>query len=186
MVIMCCFVSNTQQLQDAADAPVDPVEYKWHFSRVPVRRKKRQNNHIYRFRHMNGGHQNGAAPLCWWGTWASSRITQNSLNCCERTGAPKVAVNHLPAPDAGLLCWYVHTLITSCKQAEKQSWSCPSFFWELFRLLKLTLLWLFLWWLWVGHLIWAPCVRLTHTHLSLPESVAAFAEALGNYQIYLS
>lgn len=117
--------------------------------------------------------RNGASPWSWWGMMSkSSAITQNSLNYCERAGAPKVTVNYVPAPDAGLLCWYVHILIT---QAAKQSLESPSFFWELFGLLKLTLLGLFLWRLWVGHLICGPCFPLTLTHLSLPECVAAFS-----------
>lgn len=124
------------------------------------------------------------------GTWKEDirmehllRADVNSLHYCRRAGAPKVTVNHRPAPDAGLLCWYVHTLITQAanklQSTEFGVFFC--FFSELFRLLKLTLLGLFLWRLWVGHLIWAPCVPLTHTHLSLSEWVAAFAKASGNY-----
>lgn len=161
-------MSNTQQLQDATDAPVDPAEYKWHFSRAPV--KKRQYIHIYRFRHPKGGHQKWSLSFVLMGDLSkSSSSTQNSLNCCERAGATKVTVDHVPAADAGLLFWYVHTLITQA--AKHRVWSFPSFFWECFRLLKLTLLGLFLWRLWVGHLIWAPCFPLTYTHTPVTPRV---------------
>lgn len=116
-------MDSTQQLQDTADAPVDPIKYKRHFSRVPE--KKRGQNHIKGFGHINGEQKWSLSYALMRDLDQTSRITENALNTLQNP-LPKVTVNHVPAPDAGLLCWYVQTIIT---QAAKHSvWSFPSVF----------------------------------------------------------
>lgn len=105
----------------------------------------------------------------------SSFITRNSLNYCGRAGAPKVTGDHAPAADAGLLCWYVHTLIT---QAARQSLDFSLLLLRALlaqadppRTIFMTI---------VGRTLdLGPLLPPhSHTHLSLPECVAAFGSKI--------